>query len=521
MHKSFAVLLIAIWIQHPVSAQSPDPQARYRVAVAMYVHETCTFCPGGDVTIEDWTRLRPILDGTEVLETLGYERGFIRQMQDFGDVELIGIRSPYSVFGGSSRSWNTRESFEHFTGMMLEDLESNGPWDGVFLYLHGALAVRDVPRPEAELAKRIRKLVGAATPIVATFDLHGNEDTEFLKWADGSFVTKRYPHYDMDLQGERAARYMRRIIAGTYRPVTATRKPPILTPTVLQWTGQSPSMDIMERARRWEAREDVFVSVFYGFPWSDVPDAGMTIQVMANKDQELADSIANDMANYAWRVRENFAQGGFPLPPESVARAKEALKNRDIPVVLADYSDRPGDATWILQEIVDQDLSGVYYAALRDEHALENLKSENATVGDSFERDVGGFTGEQAGLPVKIKGTIKYLGPGGGYTFVAAIEFGDGNLLLVTPAYFQAITLDELQISDIDPDDYDVFVLKSRVHFRRGFDENGYAKTIIVVDAPGDWVGTVRLNGLDYEHFSLNNFYPYEAELGYDPVRDN
>ena len=26
----------------------------------------------------------------------------------------------------------------------------------------------------------------------------------------------------------------------------------------------------------------------------------------------------------------------------------------------------------------------------------------------------------------------------------------------------------------------------SRVHFRRGFDETGYAKTIMVVDAPGD-----------------------------------
>jgi microcystin degradation protein MlrC len=46
--------------------------------------------------------------------------------------------------------------------------------------------------------------------------LHGNEDGEFLKWADGAFVTKRYPHYDAYLQGERAAHYMRQIMRGDY-----------------------------------------------------------------------------------------------------------------------------------------------------------------------------------------------------------------------------------------------------------------------------------------------------------------
>ena len=61
----------------------------------------------------------------------------------------------------------------------------------------------------------------------------------------------------------------------------------------------------------------------------------------------------------------------------------------------------------------------------------------------------------------------------------------------------------------IDPDAYDVFVVKSRVHFRRGFDETGYAKTILVVDAPGPWVGTTRLDALDYQHAPLDQLYPF------------
>ena len=158
---------------------------------------------------------------------------------------------------------------------MIRELEAAMPVDGVYLALHGAMAVRDVPRPEAEIARRFREVVGPDVPIAGSFDLHGNEDEEFLRWANFAFVTKRYPHYDAYIQGERAARAMRLVAKGEYTPTTATRKPGVITATVHQWTGQSPSMDIMERARRWESREDdAYVSVFYGYPWSDVPDVG-------------------------------------------------------------------------------------------------------------------------------------------------------------------------------------------------------------------------------------------------------
>ena len=67
-----------------------------------------------------------------------------------------------------------------------------------------ALAVRNVPRPEAEIAKRVREIVGPDVPIAGSFDLHGNEDEQFLEWANAAFVTKRYPHYDAFHQGSRS-----------------------------------------------------------------------------------------------------------------------------------------------------------------------------------------------------------------------------------------------------------------------------------------------------------------------------
>ena len=508
------ILRIALVIAFFYSLEAfAEEEKTYKVAVLQYMQETCTFCPGGDTQIADRSRRVPFVAGEDLIKSNGFVGGFVHTAAQFDDMEVVGLDSPDDVFGGSSRSWESKESFEHFMKIILDDLRSQMPVQGVYLSLHGAMAVRDVPRPEAEIAKRIRAVVGPDVPIAGSFDLHGNEDEQFLEWANAAFVTKRYPHYDAFHQGSRSATFLYRSMKGLYQSTTATRKPPIITATVLQWTGQSPSMMIMERARRWEARKkDAYVSVFYGFPWSDVPDVGTTVHVMTNNDPELAEAIADDMAEYIWRVREDFAGGTFPMPDEAVTQTVSAIKNGAVPVVLGDYSDRPGDATWILKELIAKDVSKVMYAALRDEKALAALKAAGAQPGDDFDREVGGFTGDQAGTPVRIIGKVKYFGEGWGYDEIAIIEYGSSNLLYIVPTYVQIRTLGPLRFAGIDPDDYEVFVVKSRVHFRRGFDETGYAKTILVVDAPGAWFGTTRLNALEYEHAPIDTLYPFQKK---------
>ena len=492
----------------PVSDAEPD---NLRFAVMTFSHETCTFCPGGDSDIERWTKLRPPYVGDEILESPStYIRGFVRAAEAYSDVELVGLSSPFGVFGGSSASWTTEETFDHFMNIMLDDLRAAMPVDGVYLALHGAMAVRNIPRPEAEIAKRFREVVGPDVPIVGSFDLHGNEDAEFLRWADMAFVTKRYPHYDAGLQGERSLHLLVRQAHDLYEATTATRKPAVITPTVLQWTGQSPSMDIMERARRWESREpDVYVSVFYGFPWSDVPDVGATVHVMTNSDQALADRIADDMSDFIWRVKEDLFGEEFAQPADAAARATAAFAAGETPIVLADYSDRSGDATHTLAQVVEQNLSGVLIATVRDENILASLAEVGAQAGDRFSMPVGGFAGPASGDPVQIDGTLTYLGEAFGYDQVAVVDFGDRNTVIITPALKQILWPEELEFGPLDPDDYDMFALKSRVHFRRGFDETGYARTIIIVDAPGPYVGTIRLDELTYENVTLENYYPY------------
>ena len=503
------IALLIVFVLNSCSPVEKVGSGAFKVAVATFSHETCTFCPGGDVTVEDWEQVSLPVGGEELLGGGGYIGGFVAMAEDYGDMELVGLTSPLGVFGGSSRSWNTEETFNHFLDLMLQDLESALPVDGVYLALHGAMAVRGVPRPEAEIARRFRELVGPDVPIAASFDLHGNEDAEFLEWADFAFTTKRYPHYDASLQGARAARALHMTLEGEYTPTTATRRPGIITATVLQWTGATPSMDIMERARRWEAREDnAFVSVFYGYPWSDVPDVGATIHVMTDNDQELADRIADDMNDFFWRVREDFALGRYPQPDEAARIVGQAVSAGATPVAVGDHSDRPGDATHILQSFEAAGIGRVLYGTITDPEVLEILERDGAQAGDPFDMEIGGFT-PSGGSPAQIQGTLSYFDEAFSFDKVAVVEFGDGNAVIITPTYAQITEPERFRFLPMGLEGFDVIVVKSRVHFRRGFDEAGFAQTIVVVEAPGPFVGTTFLDALPYEHVDLSVLYPY------------
>ena len=95
---------------------------------------------------------------------------------------------------------------------------------------------------------------------------------------------------------------------------------------------------------------------------------------------------------------------------------------------------------------------------------------------------------------------------------IAVVKFGKGNAVVIVPTYEQVIRPSEIRFGDLNPDDFDVVVVKSRVHFRRGFDETGYSKTVMVVDALGDFVGTTRLDGLDYKFGPIDELYPFKKK---------
>ena len=490
-----------------------------RIAVLTFMHETVTFL-ASDTTIDDFTYPGSPASGDALLATdpQGYVGGFVQVAREHQGVELVGIVSPLHSKRGTGSGWITQDCFDHFAGNMVAALRAQGPFDGVYMALHGAMGVRGIPRPEAELAARVRAVVGPDVRIAATFDPHGNEDEAFLAQADMAFCVKYYPHYDAHLQGQRAARMLIRAARGDYRPATVTRKLPIISPTVLQWTGASPWMDLVQRALVWEARApDAYVNVFFGFPWSDVPDAGMTFQVTTNANPALAERIAADMAATAWRLREKLLTSAQVLDiAEGVQAAAAAIAAGQKPVTLADHSDRSGAATWLLQEIIARDLANTLVVTVADADIIQALVAAGAKPGDAFDQEVGGRLDESAGAPVRVTGTILRIGPGIGERKDrasgppwASIAFGRGNVLVISPYLVQLMEPSELPGLDLDPAAFDAIAIKSRVHFRRGFDDTGFSPAIFLVEPPQPFLGTIRLEGLPYQHLRLTDFYPY------------
>jgi len=490
------------------------PAKTIRIAVLHFSHETVTFLKS-DTTVDDFVYPgSPCRDETLLESQPGsYIGGFVKVAREYDGVELVGIESPLFPKRGTASGWITADAFEQFLGKMISELRTRGNFDGVYLALHGAMGVRGVPKPEAEIARQVRAEVGRDVVIVGTFDPHGNEDETFLAKADMAFAVKYFPHYDCHLQGERAARTLIRAIRGDYEPATTTIKVPIITPTVMQWTGTGPWMDLVQRALVWEAREpDAYVNVYFGFPWSDVPDIGMTIQTMTNGNPDLAKTIGDDLARFAWRRREDLVKAAEVHPmPEGVALAKQAVESGATPVIVADHSDRSGAGTWLLEELMSQGLSNALIATLADEAACAQLAG--AMVGDAVDLAVGGRIDESAGAAVSIQGTVKHViaqdRANGNHQSLIAIEIERGNVVVLSPYLMQIIHVDGLRELGLNPDAFDIIAIKSRVHFRRGFDDNGFAKTILLVEPTEPFLGTVRLDALPYRHVDLTRYYPY------------
>ncbi|MDB5896968.1 MAG: hypothetical protein JWP41_570 [Ramlibacter sp.] len=490
-----------------------------RIAVLHFAHETVTFLPN-DTELEDFIYEGSPARGEALLryDPKSYIGGFVKCAREFAGVELVGIESPLFPKTGIGSGWVTEEAYEHFSAMILSDLQAQGPFDGVFMSLHGAMGARGVPHPEAELARRVRKVVGEKTVLCGTFDPHGNEDEQFLQAADLAFCAKYYPHYDTYLQGQRAARAMVRAIRGDYTPAVVTQKVPILSPTVLQWTGGSPWMELVNRALTWEAREpDVYVNVYFGFPWSDVPDVGMTFQVITNGNPTLARRVATDMAESAWRNRHALLNStAIHTVAEGVKLATEEIAAGRRPVVLADHSDRSGAATWILQEIVARGVHKALVASITDFKLVKLLNERNVQPGDAFDHEVGGRVDASAGPAVHIVG--KVLGKGealdgtGGRSDWISVSFGNSNVVVLSSYLMQVMETSMLDNMGLPPANFDVIALKSRVHFRRGFDDSGFAAAIFLVEPPEPFLGTVRLDALPYRNVDVTRFYPYGVE---------
>jgi microcystin degradation protein MlrC len=490
-----------------------------RIAVASFSHETCTFCPK-PTTVEDF-EAGGVLYGKEILKSArgipNYINGYMLAALEHDDVELVGILSAARSRGGSSGSWLTEECFDRYSYGIADGLREGLPFDGVLLALHGAMAVDGHLKPEAEIVRRCREVVGPDVPVMVTLDLHANEDHELSDEADGVFILKTYPHVDSEEIGYKAGICLIETIRGEFNPTMSIRKPGVITPSVFQGTGEFPAKEIMNRARMWEAREEdcYSVGVAFGFAYADVPDVGATVITVTNDNQKLADEITEDLSDYIWELREPFAGKKLFKTEKGVKEAIKLAIEGKTPVIIADHSDRVGDSTWVLRELIGQGARNFCIATIADDKTIQEIKSK-AMKGEKVTVKVGGHSGCYAGEPVMIEGELTYLdkcqyilkgpmskGDTRNLGLTAVLSFGNNNHVILTPTLHQVLDDAILPAVGLSLNNLEIVSIKSRVHFRAYFNEK--AGSIVVVDALG--LGPADLSQLDY-HNIPENIYP-------------
>ena len=490
-----------------------------RLFLAMMSHETNTFSnlPTDRAQFE----ARNLHYGGEILEAFRGTGTCVGGMIDAA-ARRGATLIPSVAAAASPAGLVTRDIYGHVKERLLRDLKAAGKVDGVLLDLHGAMVPEGLDDGEGDLIEAVRAAVGPAVPIAVTLDFHGNLSETMVRGADLLNGYKTYPHVDMAERGVEATEQLIDIIGKRLKPTAALRKPPILPPLGNQGTARGPMRRLYDLAAEMEKDPKVIsISLFAGFPHADIPDAGFGVYVVTNDDQELADHLADRLADTAWTYRHEFIHTALPVR-EAVAKAQASPGK---PIVLADMADNTGggaagDGTEILRELVRVGARSAVVACLWDPKAV--ALCVKAGVGASVTLDVGGKVDDRHGAPLRVTGVVRTLSDGrfvhkgpmarglpGRLGTTAVLDVNDIKVILISYRW-QTLDPEMIRFVGIDPLDHKILVVKSTIHYRAAFEP--IAGEIIEVDAPG--LSSSNLGRFDFKRIR-RPIFPLDPDTTY------
>ena len=479
-----------------------------RIAIGGFQHETNTFAPML-ATFEEFEKHDAwpgLVRGPALFDAVAGINlpvvGFMAAARAAGH-DLV----PLSWCSAEPSSFVTRDAFERITAMLCDDLAALGPFDGVYLDLHGAMVAEEYEDGEGETLRRVRAVVGGGVPVVASLDFHANLTEAMVAEATALSIFRTYPHVDMEPTGARACALLGRALAGEGL-AKAFRKGPYLIPLTAQCTDFEPNRALYRRVDAL-AGGVAGVDLAEGFPSADIRECGPAA-VAYDADAVSAEAAAD--ALLAALIEAESAFENPLLDPDTAVRramANTAAK----PVVLADAQDNPGaggssDTVGLLDALVRNGARGAVLAILDDADAAG--RAQAAGVGGVIETGLGGKSGQPGQAPYAGRFRIEALGDGrftctGEMYRGAETELGPMALLrveddasdvrvIVGGMRFQCLDQAIFRHLGVEPADQRIVGLKSTVHFRADFD--AIAAETLVVEAPG--AHPCRLEGLDY-----------------------
>lgn len=465
-----------------------------RIAVAGFLHETNTFAPTPTV-YDDFCKVAAfpgMLRGQQLLENPRFPvatGGFVTAAQKAGH-QLFPILWCFAEPAG----YVSADAFERIMAELVQAIATNGPFDAVYLDLHGAMVTREYEDAEGEILRRVRAVIGPDLPLVNSLDLHGNVGPAMVENASAMVAYRTYPHVDMRDTGERALRLIEHLLQ-TGKPLAKAYRPlPFLMPIHKQSTFSEPGASIYNELAAIE-RDDQAVasmSLLMGFPLADISMCWPTVLAYGDSP-EAAESAAERLVEFIAARESEFAPG--LLNAEDAVRA--ALTHNGVkPVLLADVQDNAGaggtsDTMGMVEALVHANAPDAIVGLVYDPEAAAS--AHKAGQGAKVALDLGGklVAGHK---PFRAEFLVEKLAEGqfpltgpmlGGFTAnlgkVAQLRIG-GVRIVVASERTQCNDQAYFRHAGIEPAEHRVIAVKSTNHYRADFQP--LADRIIEVAAP-------------------------------------
>ncbi|MBV6642493.1 MAG: M81 family metallopeptidase [Cyclobacteriaceae bacterium] len=484
MNFKQSLLLLSISLFTISCSTSDKPADLPRVAIAGLAIESSTFSPAVSETDAFHARV-----GDEIF---GYYPFMHPDSANRQRAEWFPALRGHALPGGIV----SKHAYDSLLGVILEMLEENLPYDGLFFDIHGAMSVQGLDDPEGDMIQKIREVVGTETLISTSMDLHGNVSEALAGHSDLITCYRMAPHEDALESKKRAVdNLLDRLESGKGKPAYKAWVPvPILLPGEKTSTRIEPGKSLYAKVPPVAAREGVIdAAIWIGYAWADEPRNHGVVMV-AGDDKEAVAKGAEELAQAFWDVRHQF---DFVAPTTTFEESmKIALSSDKKPYMISDMGDNPtaggaGDVTWTITEILKRpefktpDGPALIYASIPGPEFVK----EAVAIGEGGKiiATAGAMVDDRYAPPVTISGTIEKIKHGDMHAETEVVVKSGSVSVIVTKKrkpYHHESDFTEL---GLNPREADIVVVKI-----------GYLVPELY-NMRGDWVMALTPGGVDQD----------------------
>ncbi len=423
------------------------------------------------------------------------------------DVEFVPLLQAHAVPGGVLR----RSVYAALKQEFLAGLAASAPWDGVYLDMHGAMAVAGLDDAEADFIRAVRAAVGPNCLISASYDLHGNLSAAVLEALDLITAYRTAPHEDAAETRVRAFQLLLHCLRAGRRPQKAFLPIPALLSGERTMTLVEPGKSVYAEVARVSAEEALLdASLLVGFTWADQARSQAAAVALA-WDADAAQSAARRLAGAYWDARHAF---GFAVPTGTVdACVSQALASTASTVFLSDSGDNvtagaAGDVPFMLERLLAQGAPRTLYAGMADAAAV--AACFRAGVGARLDLRLGGALDPVHGRPLPVTGLVQGLHERGRAGRQAILRVDRVDVIL-TERRLAFTTLAQFSDLGLDPLAYRIVCLKLGYLFP---DFQRIAPEAIMAFSPG--AVDARPETLPF-HNIQRPMYPFDRDFDWSP----